>query len=174
VPKPPPQPTPDPMAGVVDRLLAQLPGLQQGSPGPSRGPTARSPLPQTPTTSWTVRVAPPGQGQIIGVWLRLCLGLSLGIMMAMWPYSRTCGLPLAGYLGSVGCVMWAGVWAAKASWRYRISLAHVISLTVFLYGFTLTMAELLPRTGYATNHSSWACDDVGSAPAIVLSQESVE
>jgi hypothetical protein len=170
VSKPPPQPKPDPMAGVVDRLLSQLPGLQQGSQsGPARGPAIRPPQ-QAAGGNWQVRIASPTQGQIMGAWLRLGLALSLGIMMALWPYPRNCGLPLAGYLGAVACVLWAGGWAARASWRYRIALAHVLSLTVFLYGFTLTIAELLPRTGYALKPATWSCEAAGSAPALVFTQ----
>lgn len=170
MPKPPSQPTPDPMASVVDRLLAQLPGLQQET---ARDPHARingiRPASQTVSSgSWQIRIAPPTQGQIIGAWIRLVLALSLGMMMAMWPYARSCGLPLAGYLGALACVMWAGAWAAMASWRYRISLAHVLSLTIFLYGFTLTMAELLPRTGYAVDHAFWSCVDSAAAPSLAI------
>lgn len=167
---PKPHPTPDPMAGVVDRLLAQLPGLQQETARePGRVNGFRTAPQSVGTGSWQVRLAPPTQAQIIGAWIRLVLALSLGMMMAMWPYARSCGMPLAGYLGALACVMWAGVWAAKASWRYRISLAHVLSLTVFLYGFTLTMAELLPRTGYAVDHAFWECVD-SAAPASLAAQ----
>jgi hypothetical protein len=92
-------------------------------------------------------------------------------MMAGWPYTRTCGLPLLGYLGATVIVMVTGLWAATASWRYRIALAHVVALTVLLYGLTLVVAELLPRTGYAVNHATWACDDAASLPALVLNQQ---
>jgi hypothetical protein len=100
------------------------------------------------------------------------MGLSLGIMMAGWPYTRTCGLPLLGYLSATAVVILTGFWAATASWRYRVALAHVIALTVLLYGITLTVAELLPRTGYASKHASWSCQDLVTAPSLVLSQKS--
>jgi hypothetical protein len=149
----------DPMAGVVDRLLAQLPGLQ-GYSDPSRNQAPRAL--QQPTFTTTVRIAGPTQGQIIAAWFRLLLALSLGITMAGWPYLRSCGLPLLGYLASVFTVLLAGCWAAKAAWRYRLALAHVLSLLVILYGLTLTVAELLPRTGYAMQHASWQCAEAGS------------
>jgi hypothetical protein len=83
-------------------------------------------------------------------------------MMAAWPYGRSCGLPLLFYLGAILIVIVSGAWAAAASWRYRIGLAHIVSLTVLLYGITIAAAELLPRTGYAVNHASWQCDDLPS------------
>jgi hypothetical protein len=83
-------------------------------------------------------------------------------MMAWWPYTRTCGLPLVGYLGATLIVMVTGLWAAAASWRYRVAVAHIIALTVLLYGLTLGVAELLPRTGYAVDHASWQCDEIPS------------
>jgi hypothetical protein len=33
----------------------------------------------------------------------------------------------------------------------------VLSLVVVLYGLVLSMAEFLPRTGYATHHATWRC-----------------
>jgi hypothetical protein len=106
------------------------------------------------------------------VWGRVLLGLSLGVMMASWPYSRSCGLPLFGYLGAVVFVMLSGLWAASCSWKYRVGLAHILALSVVLYGFTLAAAELLPRTGYASDHAAWSCEELGTAPSLVLSQRS--
>jgi hypothetical protein len=162
MPKPQPSRSPDPLAGVVDRLLAQLPGLQQAAPEAPRNPTYRPIQPtfvSTPVSTPSVRPSGPTEGQIIGVWIRLILALSLGITMAGWPYLRVCGLPLMGYLAAVGTVMLAGGWAAKSAWRYRLALAHVLSLVVILYGLMLSMAELLPRTGYAMHHANWQCGE---------------
>lgn len=158
MPKPQPSRSPDPLAGVVDRLLAQLPGLQQAAPQAPRNPTYR-PIQPTFVSTPSVRPSGPTEGQIISVWIRLVLALSLGITMAGWPYLRACGLPLLGYLAAVGTVMLAGGWAAKSAWRYRLALAHVLSLVVILYGLTLSMAELLPRTGYAMHHANWQCGE---------------
>ncbi|MGH7508572.1 MAG: hypothetical protein ACREMZ_03785 [Gemmatimonadales bacterium] len=155
MPKPPPGREPDPMASVVDRLLAQLPGLKgepasvQGSFGPF--PTVVGGTPSTRT------LQKPTQRELIGVWIRVFLGLTLGIMMAAWPYSRICGTPLLGYLGAVVAVGLAGGWAAAAAWRFRSGLAHVLSLILLLYGIMLAIAELLPRTGYALNQATWRC-----------------
>ena len=151
------------MAGVVDRLLAQLPGLQQ-SPSSTARPVSRPAYAAvTPVTLATPsRESSLTPGEWIGVWVRVAMGLALGIMMAGWPYSRACGLPLLGYLGATVIVMLTGMWAATASWRYRVALAHVVALTVLLYGLTLGVAELLPRTGYAVDHASWQCNDLPS------------
>jgi hypothetical protein len=89
--------------------------------------------------------------------MRLLLGLSLGIMMARWPYSRTCGLPLFGYLSAVVTVMLAGVWAAVSAWKFRTALAHIVAVILVVYGFLLVAAELLPRTGYALYQATWLC-----------------
>jgi hypothetical protein len=104
------------------------------------------------------------QGQPLGAWIRVLLALALGMTMAGWPYLRTCGLPLFGYLGAVGIVVVAGGWAAVASWRHRIALAHVVSLVLVLYGVMLGLAELLPRIGYAVTHATWQCNDSAFFP----------
>lgn len=90
--------------------------------------------------------------------MRVLLGLTLGVMMAGWPYLRTCGFPLFGYLCAITTVIVAGGWAAVAAWRYRVALAHIVSLIIVFYGIMLVTAELLPRTGYATDHATWQCE----------------
>jgi hypothetical protein len=154
------------MAGVVDRLLAQLPGLQ-GTPAPVRA----APMPRSPfaaaTMATPVREPTISPREWLGAWGRVFLGLALGVMMAVWPYSRSCGLPLLGYLGAILIVMLSGLWAAAASWKYRVALAHVVALVVLLYGMTLTVAELLPRTGYAVDHASWECTEIPSSSVSV-------
>ena len=145
------------MSGVVDRLLAQLPGLQTDSPvaPPSRGGQWAT-TPSTPA----VREAPASHGQLLlGVWLRVVLGLALGVMMGGWPYVRSCGTPLVGYLAALLTLVLAGVWAARASWRHRAALAHVVSLIFLFYGLVLIAAELLPRTGYAVDQATWQCEE---------------
>lgn len=168
MPKPPPHRAPDPMAGVVDRLLAQLPGLQS-QPEPPRPPMYRPPVQFG--VGGSVRTPATGEPQAIGMWARVLLGLMLAIMMGWWPYARACGLPLFGYLCAVTTVMLAGSWAATASWRNRSGLAHTIAVVLVFYGIALGVSELLPRTGYAVNHATWACDDAASLPALVLNQQ---
>ncbi|HEX7335586.1 MAG TPA: hypothetical protein VF252_00135 [Gemmatimonadales bacterium] len=150
------------MARVVDRLLAQLPGLQAepvySSPNPSRSPTV---IGGSGSGSATVgrRLQEPTQSEVIGVWIRVILGLSLGIMMSRWPYATTCGFPLFGYFSAILTVMLSGLWAATAAWRFRSGLAHTVALILLLYGITLAMAEVLPRTGYALEQATWLCQE---------------
>ena len=155
--KPPPQR--DPMAGVVDRLLAQLPGLQ-GQPAASRASSFR---PATPSvvTATPLRISLPDQdpSHTLGVWARVLLALGFGTMMASWPYSTACGLPLLGYGSALVTLILAGASAASSAWKYRSGLAHVIALVLVLYGIALGAAELLPRTGYAARHATWVCDE---------------
>jgi hypothetical protein len=153
MPKPSPGQKPDPMSGVVDRLLAQLPGLQGGAPVSRSAPRQVAP----PGTS--IHTVPYPMEDLLGPWARLVLGLALGTMMAWWPYPRTCGFPLAGYLTALFTVVLGGGWAAMSAWRYRASLAHVLSLILVFYGMMLVAAELLPRTGYAVDHATWQCEE---------------
>jgi hypothetical protein len=177
MPKPvPPQrgPQPDPMAGIVDRLLAQLPGLQD-QPQSARvsprngGSAGAAPIivAGSSTRSGTARGS-----RVLSMWIRVLLGLTLALTMGSWPYSRECGLPLFGYFAAVSMVVLAGIWASVASWRQRGALAHVISLIVIFYGILLSASELLPRTGYAVQRATWACQELGSTPSVVLSQVS--
>lgn len=167
MPKPLPHQAPDPMAGIVDRLLAQLPGLQ-AHPEPPRPATFR-PVVNPGVTSSINRTPVTNHRQVIGMWIRVLLALSLGVMMGWWPYARACGFPLLGYCGAVTTVILAGTWAATASWRLRSGLAHTLALVLVFYGMMLAGSELLPRTGYAVDQATWACEDPAAAPSLVLS-----
>jgi hypothetical protein len=169
MPKPSPSPEPDPMAGVVDRLLAQLPGLQGEAPSPRVAPR------HVGSSGTSIHTVPPPMEDLLGPWARLALGLALGTMMAWWPYPRTCGFPLAGYLAAVSAVVLGGGWAAVSAWRYRASLAHVLSLILVFYGMMLVTAELLPRTGYAVDRATWQCEenDLSSSWSASLNDQSV-
>jgi hypothetical protein len=150
------------MSGIVDRLLAQLPGLQGEAPAPRAAPR------QAVSGGGGVHyVQYAEQEDLLGPWARLLLGLALGTMIAWWPYPRSCGFPLIGYLGAILTIMLAGGWAAVSSWRYRASLAHLISLILVFYGIMLGAAELLPRTGYAVDHATWECEESASPSSSV-------
>jgi len=157
------------MSGVVDRLLAQLPGLQ------GEAPVFRGAPRQVGPSGTPIHSVPAPMEDLLGPWARLVLGLALGTMMAWWPYPRTCGFPLAGYLIAVSTVVLGGGWAAVSAWRYRASLAHVLSLILVFYGMMLVVAELLPRTGYAVDHATWQCEENGldSSWSAFLSHQSV-
>jgi hypothetical protein len=161
MPKPTPGQPPDPMSGVVDRLLAQLPGLQ------GEAPVRRSaPLQGGSPVSTISYVDADLHEDLLGPWARLLLGLALGTMIAWWPYPRNCGFPLLGYLGAILTIILGGGWAAVSSWRYRAHLAHIISLILMLYGIMLGAAELLPRTGYAMDQAAWGCEDGGPSSSV--------
>jgi hypothetical protein len=145
------------MARVVDRLLAQLPGLQ-AEPIYSHSNTTRSSA-VVGSASDSPRLHVSTQSEIIGVWIRVVLGLSLGMMLPNWPYSTTCGFPLFAYFIVLLTVIVAGLWSAAAAWRVRTGLAHVVALLLVLYGMSLAAAELLPRTGYAAEPAAWACEE---------------
>ena len=157
--KPPPKRQSDPMSHVVDRLLAQLPGLQ--NTGVDVQPTNRSSVREF--RAHTI-VSHPDSPTLIGLWGRVALGLVLGVMMAAWPYYRECGLPLFGYLSAVASVVLAGGWIAVTAWKLRNEVAHILALVLMLWGLALTAEVLLPRTGYAATPAYWKCGEPGSGP----------
>ena len=159
MPKLPPGREPDPMARVVDRLLAQLPGLQ-GAADPTP-PAFRSSAGEIHVSGGRY-VEPP---TLIGLWGRVALGLGLGIMMTAWPYFRECGLPLFGYLCAVAAVVVAGGWIAVTAWKLQNGIAHVLALILVFWGLVLTADELLTRTGYAAASATWQCGEPGSGPS---------
>ena len=150
---------PDPMARVVDRLLAQLPTLQ-GEAEP-RAPAFRSSASEVRTGSSISYIEPP---TLIGLWGRVALGVALGGMMTIWPYYRECGLPLFGYLSAVAAVIVAGGWIAITAWKLRNAVAHVLALILLFWGLVLTADELLRRSGYAAEEAYWYCGAPESGP----------
>jgi hypothetical protein len=148
------------MAHVVDRLLAQLPGLKG---------TAEPPAGARRSSATEIRVG--GTGRLVepptvpGLWGRVALGLILGIMMTGWPYFHGCGLPLFGYLFAVGAVLVAGGWAAVTAWKLQNSVAHILALVLLFWGMVLAADEVLPRTGYAAIVATWQCDVPDSGPS---------
>lgn len=150
------------MARVVDRLLAQLPGLQGGASEPAPTPSSRTPV----GGFRMVSVPRPSElPSVAGLWGRAVLALALGVMMAAYPYFRECGLPLFGYLTAVAAVILAGGWVAVLSWQMRNEVAHILSLLLILWGLVLTADVMLPRTGYAAVPATWQCGEPGSGPA---------
>jgi hypothetical protein len=147
------------MAHVVDRLLAQLPGLQ-GSAEP-RSVTGRSSSDLRMISPLRTRHFPSP----IGLWGRALLAVALGIMMTVYPYFRDCGLPLFGYLCAVAALVFAGGWVATIAWQMRNEVVHITALVVILWGLMLTADVVLPRSGYAAVPASWQCDVPPSGPS---------
>jgi hypothetical protein len=146
----------------VDKLLAKLPdadplpGREPGAPaGPGRGPMGGVP---------TVRTTPAvgGGRDVAGTWLKVGLGVLMGIGMFVWPYSHVCGLKLMFYMLGITTLVVAGVWSAVAAWRHRQGWAHLLSLLLISWGLMLMAATVLPRVGYAGQEAIWLCPEPGT------------
>jgi hypothetical protein len=92
-----------------------------------------------------------------GIVIRTTLVVLLGVAIPFWPYAARCGPGLAGYLGAVASLIVAAGWAAVAAWRTRSPRAHLLALTVLLWGMALAARDILPRTGYARETRTWIC-----------------
>lgn len=159
-----PSPSRDPLDGMsaeVDRLLKQLPGadpMLRGSGSAPKPGVTRSPL------SDPMRASPapggprdPTAQQKLGVWVRVGLGLVVGVLMTQWPYRHGCGLSLYLYMAAVVAVTVAGVWGALSSWKLRMGVAHLLALLVVGWGLVLGATQVLPRVGYAARAATWQC-----------------
>ena len=151
-----------------DKELAQIDKLiAAGAGAGAQNPAA--PAPATPAAPRASRASPAHEGAprprgVLFTWLRLLLGLALGVAITQWPYMRGCGLPLFGYLAAVAGVIVAGLWSAVSSWRSRSALAHTLSIALFCWGGVLAAREILPRVGYARTTATWFCPAGATAP----------
>ena len=107
-----------------------------------------------------------------GAFLRLALATALGVAILFWPYPKTCGLNLAGYLVAAGAVTLGGLWSSVWTWRHRTARAHVLSLLLVLWGLVLGAIEVLPHAGYAKADASrpagWSCAATASVRPNIL------
>ncbi|HEX4628637.1 MAG TPA: hypothetical protein VH137_07590 [Gemmatimonadales bacterium] len=145
----------------VDRLLQRLPNAD---PTLGRGaePTVRRPA--VPGGGGRAGTTPSGGhalGGRLGTWVRVVLGVLIGIGVApgVWPYTHGCGLRLIFYMIGVTTVIGAGVWSSFSSWRRRLGFAHLIAQVLIIWGVLLLTREVLPRVG-ARAPSVWLCPDV--------------
>ncbi|HXY69671.1 MAG TPA: hypothetical protein VEH62_09485 [Gemmatimonadales bacterium] len=143
----------------IDKLIAS--GAGQASP-PAAAP-AGAPAP-APRGAASPAPAGPRPRAVVFTWLRLLLGLAVGVGITQWPYARGCGVLLFGYLGAVAGVIVAGLWSTISSWRTRSGFAHVLSLALVCWGAVLGARELLPRVGYARARATWLCPVGGTTP----------
>lgn len=156
----------DPMAEVVDRLLAQLSGAPSGARNRwapmrnGRGAHTATIVVGSARDQDDTDHEPTTRG-VIGLWARVTLVLLLGVCMTLWPYPHDCGVRLFGYAMAVATVLIAGSWAAFVSWRRRNGYAHVLALILAFWGVVLAAEELLPRIGYAAEQAAWQCSGEG-------------
>ena len=126
----------------VDKLLAKLP---EADPTLGRGvPTV--PVSPRPGIGGSVLPAGPARGRAwVTTWLRVGLGLALGVGMLAWPYGYSCGFKLVFYLIGATTVTVAGIWGALSSWRRRLGWAHALSIVLIIWGLALAGRQVLPR-----------------------------
>ena len=134
----------------VDKLLAKLP---DADPTLGRGvPTV--PVSPRPAVGGVggAGAAPgafhpgPARGRAwLTTWIRVGLGLALGVGMIAWPYAYSCGFKLVFYLVGATTVTVAGIWGALSSWRRRLGWAHALSIVLIIWGLALAGRQILPR-----------------------------
>ena len=141
----------------VDKLLAKLPDadptLGRGSPTVPRAYAASG---AHATPSGEVRAA---AGARLTTWLRVGLGVMLGVGMLVWPYRHVCGAGLLLYGIGLGTLTIAGAWGALSSWKRRMGLAHIISVVLLMEGAVLMVSTVLPRIGGAGPQALWFCPE---------------
>ena len=143
----------------VDRLLKKLPEADPtlGRAGGGE-PTLKRPA-VSPATG--IPGAPPTAREWLGTWVKVALGVLVGVGVApgVWPYTHGCGLRLIFYLVAVTTVLAAGLWASIASWRRRLGVAHTISQVLIVWSILLLTREIVPRVGDNPT-ALWLCPDV--------------
>jgi len=122
----------------VDKLLAKLPEADStlGRGVPTVPVSRHGPVPP----------AGPARGRAwLTTWIRVGLGLALGVGMIAWPYAYSCGFKLVFYLIGATTVTVAGIWSALSSWRRRLGWAHALSIVLIIWGLALAGRQVLPR-----------------------------
>ena len=138
-----------------EKELAKIDAQIQSLPDEDVAPATPTPAGRTPATPGVATpatrlpgVAPGKPPSRVGAFLRLGLAGALAVGMLLWPFDARCGLGLAAYLGAVGVLVFAGGWSAVWTWRHRTPRAHIVALTIVLWGLVLGATEILPRMGY--------------------------
>lgn len=130
----------------VDKLLAKLPEDPAIVPRGGVPTVPVTPRPAgSPAAPGTIHAGPARGRAWLTTWLRVGLGLVLGVGMLLWPYSHACGLRLGFYLAGATTVMIAGVWSAVSSWKRRLGIAHSLSIVLIVWGLALAGRQILPR-----------------------------
>ena len=149
----------------IDKLIATGAGDIPESRLPARrgeAPAGRraEPAPQAGGTP-----AISDRRALLVTWVMFLLTTLLGVGLWQWPYQRSCGLPLYGYLGAVGTFGLAALWTTGWSWRTRRTVVHFLSIGLLGCACFLGLREVLPRIGYAKRAATWQCTTPAPAPA---------
>jgi len=132
----------------VDKLLAKLP---DADPSLGRGVPTVPAMPRPvvggagAAGSGLTHPGPARGGAWVTTWMRVSLGLVLGVGMLLWPYSHACGLRLVFYVLGATTVTVAGVWSALTSWKRRLGIAHALSIGLIVWGFALAATQVFPH-----------------------------
>jgi hypothetical protein len=140
----------------VDKLLAKLP---EADPTLGRGVPTVPNVTHARPASGAPGSAPARGREWLSTWMRVSLGVLLGVGMVAWPYSHSCGLKLVFYLIGASTLIVAGVWSSLSSWRRRLGLAHFLSQLLIIWGLVLAAREVLPRVGYAKTDAPFFCPE---------------
>ncbi|HEX6090019.1 MAG TPA: hypothetical protein VFZ13_07645 [Gemmatimonadales bacterium] len=139
----------------IDKVIARSPDAP--APGRPAIPAGRPvPVPGSAPAIPPPAALPNRRGRA-GAWVLTLLAVALAAVFPFWPYLHQCGFGLIGYAASVGILVLLGIWAAVATWRHRLGLAHFLSLLTLLWGLGLAAMILLPRLGYAREALTWDC-----------------
>jgi len=137
----------------VDRLLNKLPSHREEQAAAAAAARRAAPAGGGAAPAG----GEPSQGEWLGTWARVGLGVVLGLAMPLWPYAHSCGIRLFIYLAGVLTVIVAGVWTGLSSWKRRLGLAHIVSQALLVWGLVLAARVILPRVGYAKDAATWFC-----------------
>jgi hypothetical protein len=139
---------------------SQLKKIEREFDGLPPEPSAASARMQTENERRTLERAAQRRA-FFGASARLLLVLALGGALTVWPYERSCGSGLLGYLGVEAMMFVGGIWVAVSTWKSRLAKTHIVALMIALASIALMATEILPRTGYAKvdpkNPPVWTC-----------------
>jgi len=139
---------------------SQLKKIEREFDGLPPEPSAASLRMQTEAQRRTQELASQRRA-FLGAGARLLLVGALGAALAMWPYERSCGSGLLGYLGVEAMMLVGGIWVASSTWKSRLAKTHIVALLIVLASIVLMSMEVLPRVGYAQvdvkNPPVWSC-----------------
>ena len=142
-----------------DKELADIDKLLAAGPAPAQLPAKGKAAPKAPAgEKREAGVGFSGRRESIAsvIWFLLATLLGVGLTF-LWPYARSCGTGLYGYLGSIGAFGLASTWSIIWSWRTRRAAVHFLSVALLGWSTFLGAREILPRIGYAKKVATWEC-----------------